>query len=158
VRLLAGLAVVGGLHGVVMRGPEHIIVTSGEQSPVVLAVGARGRGVGGVADSVNSQPLAIRDALDRRTATTGRVLSAGDNLNDPLGMVVASNGDIVTVNGNDGQAVETTQAGTQVATATFDNNNGGGGNLFGLALTPNQRGVYFVDDFASDNFLFGALK
>jgi hypothetical protein len=126
--------------------------------PNALVVGPTGVGLEGgtlfVADSVNSQILAVPDALDRRVPTTGRAISSDNHLNDPLGMAIAPNGDIITVNGNDGFAVETTPKGAQVATAAFDSNNGGGGNLFGLALTPNGRGVYFVDDFASDNSLF----
>ena len=128
--------------------------------PNALVVGPTGVGLENgtlfVADSVNSQILAIPDALERQAPTHGRVLSAGPALNDPLGMTIAPNGDIITVNGNDGLAVETTPSGREVKSATFDNNNGGGGNLFGLALTPNGDGVYFVDDFSSDNSLFVA--
>ena len=128
--------------------------------PNALVIGPTGVGLDGdtlyVADSVNSRILAIHDALDRNSATTGRIVSAGNHLNDPLGMTIAPNGNIVTVNGNDGDAVETTPGGAQVATATFDSNNGGGGNLFGVALTPDADGLYFVDDFGSDNSLFTA--
>jgi hypothetical protein len=126
--------------------------------PNALVVGPTGVGLEGdtlyVADSVNSQILAVQDAFDRSTATTAQVISAGNNLNDPLGMTIAPNGNIITANGNNGEVVETTVAGAQIATATLDNNNGGGGNLFGLALAPNDRGLYFVDDFSSDNSLF----
>jgi hypothetical protein len=125
-----------------------------------LVVGPTGVGVEGdtlfVADSVNSQILAIPGAFDRTIPTTGFVISAGGDLNDPLGMVIAPNGDIVTANGNDGNAVETTQFGTQIATATLDTNSGGGGNLFGIALAAHGRGLYFVDDFSTDNALFVA--
>jgi sugar lactone lactonase YvrE len=126
--------------------------------PNALVVGPTGVGLEGdtlyVADSVNSQILAVRDAFDRNTATTAQVISAGNNLNDPLGMTIAPNGNIITANGNNGDVVETTVAGAQIATATLDNNNGGGGNLFGLALAPDAGGLYFVDDFSSDNSLF----
>lgn len=128
--------------------------------PAALVVGPTGVGLEGgtlfVADSVNNQILAVNDAFDRRTPTRGRVVTLGGHLNDPLGLMIAPNGNIVTLNGGDGQAVETTPFGAQVASVTFDNNMGGGGDLFGLALTPNQRGVYFVDDFGSDNSLFMA--
>jgi hypothetical protein len=86
------------------------------------------------------------------------VVSAGGNLSDPLGMTVAPNGNIITVNGNNGEAVETTTSGSQIATATLDNNAGGGGNLFGVTLTPDEQGLYFVDDFSADNDLFVALR
>jgi hypothetical protein len=126
--------------------------------PNALVVGPTGVGLEGdtlyVADSVNSQILAVHNAFDRSTATTAQVISAGNNLNDPLGMTIAPNGNIITANGNNGDVVETTVAGAQIATATLDTNNGGGGNLFGLALAPNDRGLYFVDDFSSDNSLF----
>ena len=48
----------------------------------------------------------------------------------------------------DGQIGETTPAGAQVATMTLDATGTppGSGALFGLALTPDHRGVYFVDD------------
>jgi hypothetical protein len=138
---------------------DHIDV---RPDPAALVVGPTGVGLEGgtlyVADSVNSQILAIGDAFDRRSPTRGHVISAGNNLNDPLGLMIAPNGNIVTLNGNDGQAVETTPFGAQVASVTLDNNMGGGGDLFGLALTPNQRGIYFVDDFGSDNSLFVASE
>jgi hypothetical protein len=70
-----------------------------------------------------------------------------------LGLVIAPNGDILTVNGGDGNMVETTPSGDQVATVQVDNNAGGGGNLFGLAVKPGAQAVYFVDDFGSDNNL-----
>jgi hypothetical protein len=66
--------------------------------PNALVVGPTGVGLAGdtlyVADSVNSRILAIHDALDRNTPTTGRVVSGGDNLNDPLGLTIAPNGNI----------------------------------------------------------------
>jgi hypothetical protein len=83
----------------------------------------------------------------------GYTVSKGHNLNDPLGLAIAPNGDILTANGNDGNIVETTPSGAQVATVTVDNNAGGGGNLFGLAVKPGADAVYFVDDFSADNNL-----
>ena len=65
--------------------------------------------------------------------------------NQPLGSTVAPNGDAITVNGGDGNAVETSRFHGQVATATLDTA-AGAGSLFGIALTPNGRGLYFVDD------------
>jgi hypothetical protein len=53
----------------------------------------------------------------------------------------------VTANGGDGKFVETTPAGTQVAVKNLIPN--GGGDLFGLALAPSHRGIYFVDDAGS---------
>lgn len=63
---------------------------------------------------------------------------------------MAPNGDILTVNGGDGNIVETTVGGDQVASAQIDPA-GAGGDLLGLALVPHDRGVLFVDD--GDNSL-----
>ena len=49
-------------------------------------------------------------------------LSTGGALNAPLGMTVAPNGDLVVVNGNNGNAVEITPAGKQLATKTLIKN------------------------------------
>jgi len=49
--------------------------------------------------------------------------------------------------------VETTPGGRQIAVKTIDHNMGGGGNLFGIAVKPGARAVYFVDDFGMDNNL-----
>ena len=59
-----------------------------------------------------------------------------------------SNGDVLTVNAGDGNLVETTPSGQQVATITLDStgNPPGAGTLFGIAITPSGRGLYFVDD------------
>jgi hypothetical protein len=55
------------------------------------------------------------------------------------------NGDVITVNGGDGNAVETSPFHGQVATAALDTV-AGAGSLFGITLTPSGRGLYFVDD------------
>ena len=80
-------------------------------------------------------------------------MSKGGALNGELGLVIAPNGDILTVNGGDGNMVETTPYGKQVAVVTVDNNSGGAGDLFGLAVKPGHDAVYFVDDFGMDNNL-----
>ena len=102
-----------------------------------------------VADTLNNRIAVIPDPLDRTTsAGTGFTLSAGGSLNGPLGLVVAPNGHILTVNGNDGFITEITRRGDQIATALLDNTGGpppGVGTLFGLAFDP-MIGVYFVDN------------
>lgn len=102
-----------------------------------------------VADSVASRITAIPAALTRMSsAGTGRVVTSGKALSTPLGMTLAPNGDILAVNGGNGKIVETTPAGMQVATRMLDRSGSppGAGALFGLALTPSQRGIYYVDD------------
>jgi hypothetical protein len=102
-----------------------------------------------VADSATNRIAAIPDASGRRhTAFTGHTVTAGGSLNTPLGVTVAPGGDILSVNAGDGLIVETTPRGSQVATKLLDDSGSpaGSGALFGLALTPSQRAVYFVDD------------
>ena len=104
-----------------------------------------------VADSVNSRIARIPNALQRSTASGGLTVSAGGALNDPLGLTTAPNGDILTVNGGDGNIVETTQRGAQVAVKTIDTTAAppgaaGNGALFGVAIPADRGGVYFVDD------------
>jgi hypothetical protein len=76
----------------------------------------------------------------------GQTVSQGGALNGPLGLAIAPNGDILTVNAGDGNMVETTPRGAQVAVKAVDVSKQGGGTLFGLALGPDGPSVYFVDD------------
>ena len=97
-----------------------------------------------VADSLNNRIAAIVDPLSRQTsAGIGTTLSSGGSLNDPLGLTLAVNGDILTANGNDGNMVVTKPNGVQIETILLDA--AGAGVLFGLTAVPGQ-GVYFVDD------------
>jgi NHL repeat len=129
--------------------------------PAALVVGPTGLALGTngelfVADTVNSRIAVIPDALGRRTALAdgGLTVSSGGALNAPLGMTLAPNGDVLTVNGGDGNIVETTVDGDQVAVAQIDPA-GAGGDLFGLTLAPHHRGVLFVDDGDNTLKLFG---
>jgi len=127
--------------------------------PNALVIGPTGDGLGGngtlyVADTLNNRIAAIPDAVFRHSSDgPGRTVSKGGALLGELGLAIAPNGDILTVNGGNGNMVEVTPHGAQVAVVTVDNNSGGAGNLFGLAVKPGARAVYFVDDFGSDNNL-----
>ena len=97
-----------------------------------------------VADSLNNRIAAIANPLTRTTTDfTGSTLSIGGSLNDPLGLTLAINGDVLAANGNDGNLVVTNPRGRQVDTILLDP--AGAGVLFGLIDVPGQ-GVYFVDD------------
>ncbi|MGO8792008.1 MAG: hypothetical protein ACLQVL_32110 [Terriglobia bacterium] len=102
-----------------------------------------------VADSLNNRIAAIPHALTRTdSAGIGFTLTAGGSLNDPLGLVVAPNQHILTVNGDDGFITEITPEGRQIAKKLLDNTGGpppGNGTLFGLVFDP-ELGVVFVDD------------
>ncbi len=121
--------------------------------PAALVIGPTGVGLSAndhvlyVADSLNNRIAAISMPLTRSaSAGTGTTVTSGGSLNDPLGLAVAGNGDIVTVDGDDGFAIETTPNGHQVAKALLDNHGTppGNGALFGLAFVGAQ--LYYVDD------------
>ena len=135
---------------------NQVIATGfGEHTdPNALVVGPTGVGLGRhdvlyVADANGNRITAIPDALERHTVlgSGGITVTADPMLNDPLGLAIAPNGDIVTANGGDGNIIETTPAGHRAAFKTLVAN--GGGDLFGLAVTPNGDGLYFVDDAGS---------
>jgi hypothetical protein len=111
--------------------------------PTGVAVGANGTLY--VASSVGNRITAIPDALFRQDSDgTGKTVTSGGWLNGPLGLTIAPNGDILTVNSGDGNIVETTPTGHQVAKDSITP--GGAGALFGLAVAPHGSGLYFVDD------------
>ena len=122
--------------------------------PAALVIGPTGVGLGPngtlyVADTVANRITAIPGAKFRLTnAGTGFTVTRGHHLNGPLGLVVAPGGDILTVNSGDGNLVEVTPFGFQVAVRTLDRSGSpaGAGALFGLAVKPSHRAVYFVDD------------
>jgi len=119
--------------------------------PAALVIGPTGVGLAEdgtlyVADTVNSRIAAIPHALTRQTtAFTGVEVSVKGALNGPLGLAIAPNGHIITANAGDGNLVETTPAGSQIAVKTVETATGAG-SLFGIAIVRGGRGVYFVDD------------
>jgi hypothetical protein len=127
--------------------------------PAALIVGPTGLGIDSrtgilyVADTVNNRIAAIPRAFDRSdSAKAGLDVTANINLNQPLGLAIAPNGDILTVNAADGNIVETTPQGAQIATFTLVPS--GAGALFGLAVAPQGAGIYFVNDNANTLQLF----
>jgi hypothetical protein len=122
--------------------------------PGALVIGPTGVGLSRngtlyVANSLVSSINAIPDAVFRPSdAGPGMVVSSGGKLNVPLGLTLAPNGNVLTVNGADGRIVETTPGGVQVASRFLDKSGSppGAGALFGLAVAPFGTGVYYVDD------------
>jgi hypothetical protein len=111
--------------------------------PTGLALGSDGTLY--VASTEDSKILAVPEAMTRTSAApaAGSVLAEGGHLNEPLGMVLAPNGNIITSNGGDGNMVETTPQGKQVAVQTADKETGAG-SLFGLVIK--NGAIYYVDD------------
>lgn len=139
---------------------EHVIATGFPErtDPVAIVVGPTGSAVATksswfdqtlyVSDSEGNRIAAVPNALLRLSPQGGGgiTVSEGNHLNTPLAMTLAPNGDILTTNAGDGNIVETTPSGSQVA--TFDTGAGNfiEGGLFGLALNPQRTGVLFADD------------
>ena len=119
-----------------------------------LVIGPTGVGLGGngtlyVADTLGNRIAGIPNALFRGfVAGPGFTVSRGHHLNGPLGLVIAPNGNILTVNSGNGNLVELTPSGAQIAVRRLDSSGSppGAGALFGLAVKPGQDAVYYVDD------------
>jgi len=121
-----------------------------------LVIGPTGAGLGlgpnptlYVADTLDNRIAGIPDALFRASdAGPGFTVSQGHHLNGELGLVIAPNGDILTANGGNGNLVEVTPSGAQIAVRRLDSSGSppGAGALFGLAVAPFGAAVYYVDD------------
>jgi DNA-binding beta-propeller fold protein YncE len=101
-----------------------------------------------VADTAANRISAIPNAATRMdTAFTGADLTANGRLNSPLGLVLAPDGHLISVNAGNGLAVETGPGGRQLAHVTLDHSGSpaGAGALFGLAIGPSNT-LYYVDD------------
>jgi len=111
-----------------------------------------GKGTLFVSDALNNRIVAIPDAATRAySAGTGNTISKGGELARPLAMVLVPNGDLVVTNGLNGKAVEVDPAtGKQVAIRWLNADKAqeppGSGNLFGIALTAEGDGLYYVQD------------
>lgn len=115
--------------------------------PTGLALGSNGTLY--VAQTLGNEVGAISDAMTRTTPSSlqSSVITKGGFLNAPLGMTMAPNGDILVTNGNDGNLVEITPQGRQFAKNTLVKN--GAGDLFGITLSADGKGIVFVNDGAN---------
>lgn len=148
------LSIAGG--GVPRVTSNQVIATGFAEhtDPNALVIGPTGVGLGSngtlyVADSNGNRIAAVPHALTRSSVLGGGGMTVvtGGSLNDPLGLVVAPNGHVVTVNGGDGKVVETAPSGLEIARRTLVRN--GAGDLFGIATAPSGDGMYFVNDAGS---------
>ena len=104
-----------------------------------------------VADTLGNRITAIPHALTRGTpAGTGRTLSRGGQLANPLGLALAPDGDLLAANATNGKIVEITPAGRQLGEYYADDDIGqdppGNGDLFDVAVNESGSGVLFVND------------
>ncbi len=147
------------------RVKQELIIAGGfdeATNAAALVLGPTGVGLAGngalyVADTIADRVAAIPNARLRTTSDgTGSTVSTGEFLKAPLGLAIAPNGNILTVNGNDGEITETTPSGQQVNWIFLDSSGSpqGAGTLFGLAVQPGKKGIYFVDDGENQLNLF----
>lgn len=103
-------------------------------------------------DALGNQIVAIPDAATRKdSAGTGRMVSKDGLLRRPLTIAMAPNGNLLVLNAKNGQVVELNPlTGEQLGAQWIDNNPAqsppGNGDLFGLAIKPDGRGFYYVED------------
>jgi len=118
--------------------------------PTGLALGPDGTLY--VTDGLDNLIVAIPDALTRtESAGTGKIVTQGGLLSWPLAMVYTPAGHLLVCNGKDGQVVEIDPvAGKQIYSQWIDSDQAqsppGNGDLFGIALTPDGEGFYYVED------------
>ena len=119
--------------------------------PTGLALAADGTTLY-VSDAVNNQIIAIPDATTRRdSAGTGRTVTKDGLLQRPLALAMTSEGHLLACNAKNGQLVEIDPAtGKQLYAQWIDTNPAqsppGNGDLFGIAMTPDGKGFYYVED------------
>jgi len=105
-----------------------------------------------VSDAIGNRITKIPNAVARAdSAGTGTVLTEAGLLQRPLAMDQAPNGDLLVVNGLNGQVVEIDPAsGKQLGAQWIDTDEAqtppGSGDLFGLVTNPAGKGFYYVED------------
>ncbi len=118
--------------------------------PTGLALGADGTLY--VSDAIGNRITAIADAATRSSsAGTGREVTKDGLLKRPLALAMTPGGHLLVTNGLNGQVVEIDpQSGRQLGAQWIDADKAqtppGNGDLFGLALTPEGDGLYYVED------------
>jgi hypothetical protein len=118
--------------------------------PTGLALGPDGTLY--VTDGLDNVITAIPDAVMRPdAASVGRTVTQGGLLSWPLAMTWSPEGHLLVCNGKDGRLVEVDPvAGKQIYAQWINNDQAqsppGNGDLFGIAMTPDKTGFYYVMD------------
>jgi DNA-binding beta-propeller fold protein YncE len=103
-------------------------------------------------DALANQIIAIPDATTRRdSAGLGRTVTKDGLLKRPLALALTRDGHLLACNAKNGQLVEIDPAnGKQLYAQWIDTNPAqsppGNGDLFGIAMTPDGQGFYYVED------------
>lgn len=140
---------------------QETVVASGlgaQADKGVFLVGPTGLALSGdhkklyVSDAIGNRIVEIDDPLTRNTsAGVGRQVTADGFLHRPLALATASNGHLLATNALNGQVVEIDPvAGKQLYARWIDTDKAqsppGSGDLFGIAMTPDGDGFYYVQD------------
>ena len=105
-----------------------------------------------VTDGLDNVITAIPNAMSREdSAGTGTVVTKGGLLSWPLAMAWSPEGHLLVCNGKDGRLVEVDPvAGKQIYAQWINTDQAqsppGNGDLFGIAMTPDNKGFYYVMD------------
>lgn len=105
-----------------------------------------------VSDALGNRINEIDDATTRTTsAGVGRQVTADGLLQRPLAMTTAPNGHLLVTNGLNGKVVEIDPvSGQQIYAQWIDTDRAqtppGNGDLFGITMTPEGDGFYYVED------------
>jgi hypothetical protein len=105
-----------------------------------------------VSDALTNRIAGVQNASTRAdSAGLGQTVSQGGLLEHPLALVCLPNGHLLTNNARNGQVVEIDPvAGKQLYAQWIDTDQAqsppGNGDLFGIALTPDGQGFYYVED------------
>ncbi|AJX34282.1 hypothetical protein [Burkholderia oklahomensis] len=140
---------------------QETVVASGlgaQADKGVFLVGPTGLALSGdrsklyVSDAIGNRIVEIDDPLTRDTsAGVGRQVTADGFLRRPLALATAPNGHLLVTNALNGQVVEVDPAtGKQLYARWIDTDKAqsppGNGDLFGIAMTPEGDGFYYVED------------
>ncbi|HTF36218.1 MAG TPA: hypothetical protein VK714_21260 [Myxococcota bacterium] len=113
-----------------------------------------------VTDGMDDQITAIPDAVTRTTsAGIGKLVTEKGLLAWPLALATTPDGHLLACNGKNGQVVEVDpKSGKQIYAQWIDSDQAqsppGNGDLFGIAMKPDGKGFYYVED--DTNFLMEA--
>jgi hypothetical protein len=105
-----------------------------------------------VSDALDNQIVAIAKATTRTdSAGMGTVVTKDGLLKRPLALALTPDGHLLACNAKNGQLVEIDPAsGKQLYAQWIDTNQAqsppGNGDLFGIAMTPDGKGFYYVED------------
>jgi hypothetical protein len=118
--------------------------------PTGLALGPDGTLY--VSDALANRIVAIPEAPTRTiSAGTGREITKDGLLQRPLALIMLPNGHLLACNARNGKVVELDPGtGKQIYAQWVDTNQAqsppGNGDLFGMAMRPDGKGFYYVED------------